>query len=987
MTKKLFAPGSVIITDRVSNINRLIRRGNRYKNEDMADCHVLSITQLAQELVCAFSALYEPGVDYRFISPAMSSMVMQVILKNTKTKYIPESSKCNKTAAELLRVFNQIRLNHATDKFETGTGERLSELRGLMKTYEERLRQSNELDYPALINKAAECLDSIMGKGNAAVTLPYFLPRLNRDASVTYIFFSELLAREKEFIDKLEKAFGGKFLTVEAENDKQQNAQKHFFESYGAANEVRYVAEKIENNNIHFGDMIIIYASDIYENLIRAEFESRGISYSFPKGTHAASENYIALMLDMIAFVREDYSYETLDKVIKNPIFSLKGAGRSYRKILREGIGWGKARYVDFVKRFNERPALEEDLTQEEKNRNEELSAFATFLFELISVFEESGSENSCQQIFEGLVKVANSYSYKADECRIALSPSLKAQAKVFSIASNVSDMDGKIQLISDYLNDLRYETSESPDAVMVVPYGSALITDRKAMFVLGLSNGNIAPTRAESPVFSDEELHGYATGYILDSSMRNAVARNAFEKTLAFFEGDDIYLGYSDYDTVGLLDNSPSILYNDLLAGAGKSESDIEKVGYTLIKGAVKVSSDDTYNAYLSDKKNGEADIEGTCADGDNGDDNIGIFGADADEKSEVEISTAEEISSDKADDNQNRSDTVPPAYFSASSIQTLLYCPLQYYYKMMRHIPDVQYVERRPDRWLMPNQKGNLFHRTMEDYVNRALIEEEKTVTDEALLKETFDKNLEDMKKEQPCPSDVIFEAEKEECWQALLQYADRLHEHIAEPGKGRKVLGCEVTFKEYPYSGGDVYTDESGVNIIDATYDIRLSGSADRVDGYVEDGVLNIEIIDYKTGSPSNKLSEIQEGVQIQHYVYALAVKAWAEELLKELGDRFGKEITSCRIASMKYVFPFEEVGEDLDASDLVSQNDLKFPENLDEVLAMTIGNIQHGRSDDAYDYMEEYAECKLREAAEKKTDHCRYCTYTGICRTRI
>ncbi len=117
MTNNTFNPGSLIITDRVSNINRLIRRDNRYNNEDMVDCHVLSITQLAQELVCAYSALYEPGVDYRFISPAMSGMVMQVILKNTEMKYIPESSKCNKTAAELLRVFDQIRLNYATPEF------------------------------------------------------------------------------------------------------------------------------------------------------------------------------------------------------------------------------------------------------------------------------------------------------------------------------------------------------------------------------------------------------------------------------------------------------------------------------------------------------------------------------------------------------------------------------------------------------------------------------------------------------------------------------------------------------------------------------------------------------------------------------------------------------------------------------------------------------------------------------------------------------
>jgi ATP-dependent helicase/DNAse subunit B len=958
MTDNLFSPGRLLITDRVSNINRLIRRGNRYNNEDMVDCHVLSITQVAQELVYAYSALYEPGVNYRFISPAMSAMIMQVILGNTETEYIPKSSKCNKTAAEILRIFDQIRLNYATPEFEQGTEPRLSELRSLMKQYEERLSEKNELDYPALIDKAIACIKDIAAKANIAGNLPFFLPKLNDKAEVSCLFFSELFAKEKEFVSTLEtvfeSAYGKKFNDITNDGSSTAGENYHFFESYGAANEVRYVAEKIENNKKSFGDVIVIYASDVYENLLRAEFESRGIKYTFPNGIHASSENYIALMLDMIAFVKEDYSYEALDKVIKNPIFNLKGAARSYRKILQEGIGWGKSRYVDFIKRFNERPASEEDLTQDKKERNEELSAFARFLNDLISVFEEKSSEKSCQQIFEGLVKVANSYSYKADACRIAMSQSLKGQARVFSLASNVNDIDGKLQLIIDFLGELRYETGERPDAVMVVPYGSAHITDRKAMFVLGLSNDNIAPTRAESPVFTDEQLRRYAKGHVLDSTMRNALSREAFEKTLSFFEGDDVYLGYSDYDTVGLLDNSPSILYSDLLAKAGKSESDIEKVGYSLIKGAVKVSAKDTYDAYLPAGNKPEDDAETTSADG--------------------------------ADKKEN-SDTMTPAYFSASSIQTLLYCPLQYYYRKIRRIPDIQYVERRPDRWLMPNQKGNLFHHTMEEYATKALIENAKTSKDEALLLEIYERHLEEMKKEQPCPSDVIYEAEKEECYQALLSYAGSLHEHINEPGKGRKVLGCEVEFTEFPYSGGNVYTDETGVSTIDATYDIRLSGSADRVDGYVEDGVLNIEIIDYKTGSSSYKQNEIDEGIQIQHFVYAMAVKAWAKEHIKELEKRFGAPVASCRISSMKYEFPFGDVGENIDVSNAVRDEELVFPDELDQVLAMTIGNIQHERSAAAFDFMEKYAEAKLEEAVEKKIDHCKYCSYAQICRTRI
>ncbi len=197
-----------------------------------------------------------------------------------------------------------------------------------MQQYERRLSDKNELDYPALIDKAIAYIKDLAAKENIAGNLPYFLPKLSDKTEVSCLFFSELGAKEKEFINALEmvfeSAYGKKFNDISNDGSSTAGENYHFYESYGAANEVRYVAEKIEKNKKSFGDVIIIYASDVYENLLRAEFEDRGIKYSFPNGTHAASENYIALMLDMIAFVKEDYSYEVLDKVIKNPIFNLK---------------------------------------------------------------------------------------------------------------------------------------------------------------------------------------------------------------------------------------------------------------------------------------------------------------------------------------------------------------------------------------------------------------------------------------------------------------------------------------------------------------------------------------------------------------------------------------------------------------------------------------------------------------------------------------
>ena len=70
-----------------------------------------------------------------------------------------------------------------------------------------------------------------------------------------------------------------------------------------------------------------------------------------------------------------------------------------------------------------------------------------------------------------------------------------------------------------------------------------------------------------------------------------------------------------------------------------------------------------------------------------------------------------------------------------------------------------------------------------------------------------------------------------------------------------------------------------------------DVRLSGTADRVDGWEKDGVLHLRIVDYKTGHRSFSLSDVWYGYNMQMLLYLFAVCDRSEELFDMPGEPAG------------------------------------------------------------------------------------------------
>ena len=950
MKEFILSGGKVFITSDVADSNRVIRRMNLNEGIDTINLKVLSPKQIAQELVMAYSAWADPDRKYIVMDNKAAEVALYSILKSNRPDFIPKTAVTMKTTAEIYRIINIIRMNRETDEYNSSSDKKVSDIRHLIEVYENSLKDRDLLDEKLLYEKAVEYLDKI----NDAKELQFLLTWTNGQMAIDADMESDVSSRVNEFITAfLEKAGGiAEKISLAPQNN---DSRVHFFKGYGAANEIKYITSQIQENRYPYGEVAISFAGSEYENLLKSDFDVAGIPYTFSSGAHASANDRVSFMRALIHFAMSDYSYEELRNVVHHPSCKLKGVSKCYRSVLRDGgIGWGMERYKAFFVRYDEKEknALEKlksfdgkNATEEEKEKHKrEEEAFnnkkdyVSFLKKIIEVFECKNPGD----ILNGLLKeIVDKYAADSKYFREFIREDIKSAVYTFKM---LGEDENSLQLLDDYLKDLTVSEKAEAGSVVIIPYGKRGIYDRKYMFAAGLSRQNIEAVNAESSVLSDMELKKYAEGNIDTAEGRNKKKRQNFERLIKGSDFSDVWLGYSEYDTVKLLDSSPSALYTEYM---DKNEGGIEFSGYERSLGKIKISKDDFYTAWDTD--------------------------------------------ADQKDLNENGNSANTPVYFSSSSLQKLINCPLEYHYEKHKRIKCEEFIKRNGHEWLPANARGNLFHYTVEDYGKEIFIKNEKSVMDDDFLKECFDRHVKEMEELYPEPSEYIKNRECRDSYDAIVKYIKRLHEEINASGGKKKVLGCEVGFEGLPYKKkGDIIIDEESGKTVPWEYDIEFGGSADRVDGELGgDGILKVTIYDYKTGKVEKKEKEITENLWIQHFVYAAGVMKWLEENKSEIEKRYGKEIKETEIEKILYIFPQDKESDgtaSIDATEVVGDPELHFPENVDECLQYTEGLYQTGNPL-AEDMMEEIAQNRYYAELNEKNDLCMYCGYKDICRLQM
>lgn len=912
--KKLF------ITDSVSGVNKLIRAYSA--DETIYGVKVVTINQLATEMFLSYAAIYEPDKHYEVIDNNMQFMRLTSLLNKMEISFLTEQTKTISSATEILYILNQIRYSIPSEWFlnPDKNNKRIIDLKHILDEYEKLLKTNYELDGVMVLQEAIKLLHMAIEKPNASV----YLGILSSDLSAKYIgglFVDELSDLEKQFISLFTEILNNQY--VELEVHKQNNPTFDFFKAYGIANEVKQIKGTILDEKIPYGDVTVIYPNEAYEHFIMSEFDEVGIKYTFPRGFRAVASDYVSFMIDLLDFAASDFEYKRLYKILQNPVLQIKKSRTAYRAFLKEGIGYGRDRYLSFFKYYDA-------LSPDEKIKNQEYEAFYQFLVEVIECFEPN---NSCEAMFRKLVKIAGTYTDNKDLYRACVKDELNDFENALAIWEG-NDFSEKLFQMEAFLKKLKCRTSEMANSVSVIPYGKTEIIDRKCVFVVGLSNENISAPNSESPVLCDDELKFCTAGKVQLAMERNKRKKNALINTLNLSMEQRVYCSYSYFDTVSIISNSPSILFQELLQKAGVEEREIPCFGYTICKDSFVLTNPANVIIQKQEEKAQQEDAQ---------------------------IHDVNECTN-----------------FSASSLQSLIHCPLSFYYEKIRGIPQICFQERTPDSWLPANIKGNVFHHVMEKYVTEVIIQQGEKTTDETVLMRFFNAEIESCKQSNPISSQATYETEKEECMKVLKRYIAELHQELNNT-KNKKIIGCEVDFTDISYIGKN---DVEGA--IWGDYELLLRGSVDRLDGVMDDeGTLLLQIYDYKTGSLSKKEEEIANGNQIQHHIYAIAMERWANEHRQELEHLFGQEIKEIAFDDVRYIFPYEEEKREILAVCQFDENGKPvLPEETHKILLCIVANYQNGKQEDAIKISSDFAK-KLAEQDEK---HCRYCNYIDVCRAK-
>lgn len=979
------------IVNSIKEGNRLIRRENKKNQQEtivgLLCCHLIDF---AKEVVIQDMAKEGNLEGLAILENQSEVIVMQNILydmyQNKKEAFfIPENSICFETAQEVLKSINQIRSGKVTETYQNTDDIKILQIKQLIKIYENQLEEGKQYDKIRLYQKALEILKE---KNSREILLEELfqenLQRISKELSykdtfdvknvkkftensyyISNVCFEKLTYLERQFLEQYTLGTY-QICNLFPKMEEQYHSvlkEAEFFQGYGMANEIVYVAEKIKNEKQPFGKTAVFYTSTAYEPFLEAVFGSKRISYRMTTRQQELDNRYIALMYAVLRWAEGNYDYCFLKQIVMcagvHWTIEDENGEKTYRlyinafyKTLRDKIGWGLESYKSYIRQketeiSDKKQNLE---NQEEIKKLEQSEQYVNFLKELVAIFSAEG-QISYAEVYKKLICFVHKQIGSHQAYEVA-STVWKQEMRVLEQMKASSDMKIVVRELLKRVAKMSWSDDEKTDAVLIAKLDENVrIFDREHIYCIGFSASCFGVDNTDSPVLSDNELKKYLNeeaGFIRLRKEQENKLTEALQRSISTYEKEEtgtFAIGYCNYDTVKLKKEPPAVPYLRMLEivekeqekadsskenNIIKKENSIKKAEYQrLYKEAVKVS------VKVEEEKDNSGQNETTV-----------LRQQSTEEKNKYKLST--------------------------TSLQQLLNCPLQYYYQRIKYLPLEEYQESKPQQWLSPVDKGTLVHEIMERYCEEWFLKKEKTEIPSEPQIESFEKIMnqavETMLEKVPYFSKAAYELECEQIKAKCQKYLIKMHKEFTDDKNLWKVIACEEKFEDLTF-----YYTENGKCSEETENAIGLcfEGYIDRIDGYQDEkNVWHFRVIDYKSGGKKKLEDKIKEGCQIQHIVYANAVKKLA------MADGVAEE--NIKIDSVQYIHFFEDDKNNqvLEYSGEVLED---FPEKVRKVFVEVLREKHYRKL--------ENCDCNNKKDKMLKETNCNYCTYKDICREEV
>ena len=697
-----------------------------------------------------------------------------------------------------------------------------------------------------------------------------------------------------------------------AEEAAARDAGQALFAAASPVNEIREVLRRALGAGAAWDQVEIITTDpDTYGVALDAVATQCGIPYSFLTG-HALSLTRVGRAVERwLDWLGDGLPADLVREALEAGELSVPDSGvaatvlaRTFRSL---GIGWGRARYEDALRRLRDpgyarargpRDGEEAEAYEARVARmHVSVEALADLLERLLALTPEVPERGTDRQVRTSVDALA-----EATLAWLELLPlhgeveqrtASRLRNRILQLASLHADetsFGAALAELRDGLSDLRAWTEASDHRKPWSSNGGAVhltdivhggLTDRPFTFVVGLDADRVAGPRVQDAMLSDESRVAIDPAELPTTAVRREERTRLISRMMARLHGH-VTLSYSvtgpDAAVVGpahqlleafrSVEGDPTLDYEALRTSLGVPACAVPV-------GCEPLDAREVWFASLVDGPlllDGEAQVREAFVSLDHG------LRAAA-EREGADLTGHHGLIAAAAGAFDPRKAARP---LSASSLELLAKCPLAWFYSYGLGVKPPDDPEYDPEQWLDAMERGRLLHELFERFA-RSYAKRQGDIAEAAAEKamaQLADEILGEWRETVPPPSEAVYESDAAEIRQSARAFLQAEREALAN-GTSGKWLEFELRFGH-----------DSVVELKLGEGALPVHGFIDRVD-QLPDGRLGV--IDYKTGRSSryrqdDRLGPFNAGRNLQAAVYAAGAEAKLEAEVATFEYRF-------------------------------------------------------------------------------------------------
>ena len=251
---------------------------------------------------------------------------------------------------------------------------------------------------------------------------------------------------------------------------------------------------------------------------------------------------------------------------------------------------------------------------------------------------------------------------------------------------------------------------------------------------------------------------------------------------------------------------------------------------------------------------------------------------------------------------------------HFSASSFEKYVRCPFSYYCSYVLRLREKKIAEFKL------NDIGSFIHYVLEVLLKNSIPDNpDDPMPDSATLIEMTNKAIQDYV-EKICPRYIAETKRMAHLYARLRTLSLILVGNIVEEFSSSKF---RPAFFELKANGRDGAPSPLVFKLDDGSK-ISFSGIIDRVDLYKQDGNVYVRVVDYKTGTKSFSISDLDKGINTQMLLYLFTLcRSNSSQFKSSMGIEEGGEALPAGVIYLSANIPIIDADGYLDADEILSR----------------------------------------------------------------